>query len=62
MNWISRPFVVAGARYMPVSAAYAAVVHAVLTGQKQAPQAAADLEKQLVQITGFRTGPPQTPK
>ena len=62
MNWISRPFVVAGARYMPVSAAYAAVVRAVLTGQKQAPQAAADLEKQLVQITGFRTGPPQTPK
>jgi trehalose/maltose transport system substrate-binding protein len=60
MNWITRPFVEAGARYMPVSAAYAAVVHAVLIGQKPAPQAAADLEKQLVQITGFRTGPPQT--
>jgi trehalose/maltose transport system substrate-binding protein len=62
MNWITRPFVEAGARYMPVSAAYAAVVHAVLIGQKPAPQAAADLEKQLVQITGFRTGPPQTRK
>jgi trehalose/maltose transport system substrate-binding protein len=62
IDWISRPSVEAGTRYTQVSAAYVAVVHAVLTGQSRAPQAAADLEKQLVQITGFRTGPPQTRK
>jgi trehalose/maltose transport system substrate-binding protein len=45
-----------------VSAAYAATVHAVLIGQKPAPEAAADLEKELVKITGFRTGPAQTRK
>jgi trehalose/maltose transport system substrate-binding protein len=62
MDWIRRPSIEAGARYTQVSAAYVAVVHAVLTGQKRAPQAAADLEKQLVQITGFPTGPPQPRK
>jgi len=57
---VSRPSVEAGGLYQQVSAAYAAAVHAVLTGQKRAPEAAADLEKQLIQITGFRTGPPKT--
>jgi trehalose/maltose transport system substrate-binding protein len=60
IDLVSRPSVEAGARYRQVSAAYAAAVHTVLTGQKRAPEAAADLEKQLVQITGCRTGPPQT--
>jgi trehalose/maltose transport system substrate-binding protein len=58
---VARPSVEAGARYQQVSAAYAAAVHAVLTGQKLAPESAADLEKQLVQITGFPTGPPKAP-
>ncbi|MBV8552299.1 MAG: extracellular solute-binding protein [Acidobacteriaceae bacterium] len=62
MDLVSRPSVEAGARYKQVSADYAAAVHAVLTGQKRAPEAAADLEKQLVAITGFRTGPPETRK
>ena len=62
IDFVSRPSVEAGVRYQQVSAAYAAAVHAVLTDQKGAPEAAADLEKQLVQITGFRTGPPQTRK
>lgn len=57
-----RPSVEAGARYKQVSAAYAEAVHAVLTGQKRAPEAAADLEKQLIEITGFRTGPPKIRK
>ena len=59
---ITRPSIEAGVRYRQVSAAYAAAVHAVLTGQQRAPDAAADLEKQLVQITGFRTGPPNIRK
>jgi hypothetical protein len=35
-------------------------VHSVLTGEKKAPEAAATLEKQLIQITGFKTGLPST--
>lgn len=57
---VNRPSVEAGGRYKEVSAAYAAAVHSVLTGQKRAPEAAAELEKQLVEITGFRTGPAKT--
>jgi trehalose/maltose transport system substrate-binding protein len=60
VDFVRRPSVEAGARYNQVSAAYAAAVHAVLTGQKSAPEAAVELEKQLIQITGFRTGPPKT--
>ncbi len=37
-----------------------AAVHSVLTGQSGAPQAAAQLERQLIQLTGFRAGPPKT--
>ena len=59
IDLISRPSGEAGTRYQQVSSAYAAAVHAVLTGQKPAPKAAADLEKQLVDITGFSTGPPK---
>lgn len=62
LDWVTRPSIEAGVRYGQVSAAYAAAVHAVLTGQIQAPAAAAHLEKQLVQITGFRPGPPKTRK
>lgn len=57
-----RPSVEAGTQYKQVSAAYGTAVHAVLTGQKRAPEAAAELEKQLREITGFRTGPPKTRK
>jgi len=34
----------------------------VLTGERRAPEAAAELQKDLVNITGFRTGPPQRTK
>lgn len=62
LDLVRRPSVEAGARYKQVSAAYASAVHAVLTGEKLAPEAAAELEKQLSQITGFRTGPPKATK
>ncbi len=57
---VHRPSIETGSRYKQVSAAYVAAVHSVLTGQRKAPEAAAELEKQLIQITGFPLGPPQT--
>jgi hypothetical protein len=42
-----------------VTRAYISAVHSVLTGEKGAPEVAAALEKELVAITGFRTGPPK---
>jgi trehalose/maltose transport system substrate-binding protein len=55
---VYRPSIEAGSKYEQVSAAYVHALHMVLIGQKEAPQAAAELEKQLVQITGFHVGPP----
>jgi len=55
---VSRPANVAGSKYEDVSNAYIQAVHSVLTGEKAAPQAAAELERELVRITGFKTGPP----
>ena len=53
----ARPSAVAGEKYEEVGKAYFEAVHSVLTGEKTAQTAAADVERQLVQITGFRTGP-----
>jgi len=55
---ISRPSSVAARSYEQVTRAYFGAVHSVLTGQRHAPESAAELEKDLVKITGFRTGPP----
>jgi trehalose/maltose transport system substrate-binding protein len=55
---VSRPSNVTGKKYEDVSNAYMRAVHSVLTGKKRAPEAAATLEKELVRITGFKTGPP----
>ena len=55
---VARPSIVAGEKYEEVSRAYIRALHAVLTGEKSAPVAAAELEKELVQITGLRPGPP----
>jgi trehalose/maltose transport system substrate-binding protein len=55
----SRPSGVAGRSYEQVSTAYSSAVHSVLTGEKRAPDAAAELEKSLVKITGFPSGPPR---
>src|SRR5215469_5657061 len=57
---VNRTSFEAGSRYEQVSGAYLSSVHAVLTGEKGAPEAAAELEKQLITLTGFRTGPPKT--
>ncbi len=56
---VSRPSSVTGSAYEQVARAYIAAVHSVLAGQKDAPVAAAELEKQLIKITGFKTGPPR---
>jgi len=57
---VSRPSNVTGHTYEHVTEAYIQAVHSVLTGERSAPVAAAALEKQLVAITGFKTGPPKT--
>jgi trehalose/maltose transport system substrate-binding protein len=55
---VARPSIVAGQKYEDVTRAYIRAVHSVLTGEKIPSVAAADLEKELVEITGFRKGPP----
>src|SRR6516162_8052054 len=57
---VARPSIVAGQRYEDVTRAYIRAVHSVLTGEKIPSVAAADLEKELLEITGFRKGPPPT--
>jgi trehalose/maltose transport system substrate-binding protein len=55
---VSRPSAIAGPTYEKVTKSYADAIHSVLTGEIRASQAAADLEKDLTQITGFKSGPP----
>jgi trehalose/maltose transport system substrate-binding protein len=55
---VSRPSSLAAGSYEQVTRAYFGAVHSVLTGDRRAPEAAAELQKDLVNITGFRTGPP----
>jgi trehalose/maltose transport system substrate-binding protein len=55
---VTRPSAVAGRKYEDVSRAYIRALHSVLTGEKNASAAAAALEKELVEITGFKEGPP----
>jgi trehalose/maltose transport system substrate-binding protein len=55
---IARPSVVAGQKYEEVTRAYIGALHSVLTGESTAPAAAAELEKELMEITGFKQGPP----
>ena len=57
---VNRPSNETGHQYRQVSGAYAGAIHSVLTSQKGVPEAAAELEKLLIQMTGFRTGPPKT--
>jgi trehalose/maltose transport system substrate-binding protein len=56
---VVRPSIVVGDAYEDVTRAYFQSVHSVLTGERSAPEAAAALEKQLTQITGFIAGPPK---
>jgi trehalose/maltose transport system substrate-binding protein len=57
-NVVRRPSAVAGQRYEDVDHAYIGAVHSVLMGEVSAPEAIASLERELVRITGFKTGPP----
>jgi len=56
---VSRPSVAAGSTYKEVARAYIDAVHSVLTGEKPAADAGAELERQLIEITGFRTASPK---
>jgi trehalose/maltose transport system substrate-binding protein len=56
---INRPSAITGKRYADVSQAYFNAVHSVLTGEVTAEKAMADLELQLVKITGLHPGQPK---
>jgi trehalose/maltose transport system substrate-binding protein len=58
IGMVSRPSNVSGKKYQDVTDAYIQAVHSVLTGEKSAPEAAAALENELVQTTGFKKGLP----
>jgi trehalose/maltose transport system substrate-binding protein len=55
---VARPSIVSGEKYEDVSRAYIRALHSVLIGEKTPSVAAPALEKELVQITGFRPGSP----
>jgi len=55
---VARPSLVSGEKYEDVSTAYIRQLHSVLSSRKIPSAAAADLEKELVAITGFKPGPP----
>jgi trehalose/maltose transport system substrate-binding protein len=55
---VARPSIVSGEKYEDVSRAYIRALHSVLTGEEIPSVAAAALEKELTQITGFRPGSP----
>jgi len=54
---VARPSVVAGEKYEEVTRAYIRGLHSVLTGETDSSTAVMALEKELVKITGFKTGP-----
>lgn len=53
-----RPSTDTGKKYSEVSKAYFESVHAVLTGESTAAKATADLEAELIRITGLKAGAP----
>jgi hypothetical protein len=55
---IARPTRLAPHVYEEVSKAYSRTVHSVLTGEKNASDAASELENDLVKITGLHPGLP----
>lgn len=55
---VARPSIAAGAKYEEVTRAYIRVLHSVLAGEKPPAAGALELEKELVEITGFKPGPP----
>jgi len=55
---VARPSIVSGDKYEEVSRAYIRTLHSVLAREQNPSAAAAALEKELVELTGFKTGPP----
>jgi trehalose/maltose transport system substrate-binding protein len=55
---IARPSGITGDKYEEVAKAYIEAVHSVLTHERKASEAAAAVEKELIEITGFRKGTP----
>jgi trehalose/maltose transport system substrate-binding protein len=55
---VARPSIVSGEKYEDVSRAYIRSVHSVLTGENNPSVAAAKLEGELIELTGFKNGPP----
>lgn len=55
---VARPAAVTGTSYDAVSLVYHTAVHEALARQKTAAQALAEVEAQVVKITGYKTGPP----
>lgn len=56
---VARPSTVSGPQYNQVSTIYFKAVHDILTGEAEAAEAVAELEAELVELTGFETGPPE---
>jgi trehalose/maltose transport system substrate-binding protein len=59
---VRRPSSETGLLYEQVTRAYIDAVHSVLLGKQAAPDAAAELEQDLIRITGFKSGPPKPPE
>ena len=57
--WVVRPSTVAGEKYRDVSKAYYQAVHNILSMHTDPAECLQELQATLVQITGFRTGPPR---
>jgi trehalose/maltose transport system substrate-binding protein len=55
---VARPSIVSGEKYEDVSRAYIRTLHSVLIGEEIPSVAAVALEKELIQITGFKPGSP----
>jgi trehalose/maltose transport system substrate-binding protein len=56
--WVARPSTIAGGRYAAVSEAYYKTVHRILENETSPSAGLAALERQLVDLTGLRTGAP----
>ena len=54
--WVARPSTISASRYAAVSQQYYQAVHRVLGNEVQAPQALAELERKLAELTGLHPG------
>ena len=57
-SWVVRPSTIAGSKYAAVSKAYYQGVHEILASPADPAEVLSRTERTLVNLTGFRTGPP----